>query len=147
GVRVRGGATRRTPRRTSTAHHLCYHFACRRERAAGRRHPPWASRGGGRAARSLWLPPQGGWSVSSLAVGWTRRRGNWPVLVLLLALLAAGWQPAAPAGAADGGGEPAGSRWPLVVHFFDVGQGDAVLFQGEDFTILIDAGRHDRADV
>jgi len=66
---------------------------------------------------------------------------------LLLALLAAGWQPAAPAGAADGGGEPAGSRWPLVVHFFDVGQGDAVLFQGEDFTILIDAGRHDRADV
>ncbi|UCZ53940.1 MBL fold metallo-hydrolase [Bacillus shivajii] len=35
----------------------------------------------------------------------------------------------------------------LTVHFFDVGQGDATLFQGPDFNILIDAGRHDRNDV
>lgn len=35
----------------------------------------------------------------------------------------------------------------LKVHFIDVGQGDATLLQGPDFTILIDAGRHDRNDV
>src|SRR5690625_7826542 len=35
----------------------------------------------------------------------------------------------------------------LTVYFFDVGQGDAVLFQADDFTLLIDAGRHDRSDV
>lgn len=35
----------------------------------------------------------------------------------------------------------------LVVHFFDVGQGDATLLQHGDVTILIDAGRHDRRDV
>ncbi|CAN5839028.1 hypothetical protein BH23ACT5_BH23ACT5_21190 [soil metagenome] len=35
----------------------------------------------------------------------------------------------------------------LVVYFFDVGQGDATLLAGPDFTILIDAGRHDRSDV
>lgn len=33
------------------------------------------------------------------------------------------------------------------IHFIDVGQGDATLLQGPDFTILIDAGRHDRNDV
>lgn len=44
--------------------------------------------------------------------------------------------------AADGHGAP-----PLVVHFFDVGQGDATLLQHGDVTILIDAGRHDRRDV
>jgi competence protein ComEC len=35
----------------------------------------------------------------------------------------------------------------LVVYFLDVGQGDATLLAGYDFTILIDAGRHDRSDV
>ena len=35
----------------------------------------------------------------------------------------------------------------LLVHYIDVGQGDATLLQGPDFTVLIDAGRHDRNDV
>lgn len=35
----------------------------------------------------------------------------------------------------------------LAVHFLDVGQGDAILLQGPDFTILVDVGRHDRDDV
>lgn len=35
----------------------------------------------------------------------------------------------------------------LTVSFLDVDQGDATLFQGPDFTILVDAGRHDRSDV
>jgi competence protein ComEC len=35
----------------------------------------------------------------------------------------------------------------LIAHYFDVGQGDATLLAGPDFTILIDAGRHDRSDV
>jgi competence protein ComEC len=35
----------------------------------------------------------------------------------------------------------------LVVYFLDVDQGDATLLAGPDFTILIDAGRHDRSDV
>ncbi|WP_161524706.1 MBL fold metallo-hydrolase [Alteribacter lacisalsi] len=35
----------------------------------------------------------------------------------------------------------------LTVSFLDVGQGDATLFQTEEATILIDAGRHDRSDV
>ncbi|MFS8664851.1 MAG: MBL fold metallo-hydrolase [Limnochordales bacterium] len=57
------------------------------------------------------------------------------LLVALAAALAAG-----PAAAGQAGAE-------LVVFFLDVGQGDATLLQGPDFTILIDAGRHDRADV
>lgn len=39
---------------------------------------------------------------------------------------------------------PAGT---LAAYFFDVDQGDATLLAGPDFTILVDAGRHDRADV
>ncbi|MBU9712135.1 MBL fold metallo-hydrolase [Bacillus tamaricis] len=35
----------------------------------------------------------------------------------------------------------------MEVHFIDIGQGDATLLKGPDFTILIDAGRHDRNDV
>lgn len=35
----------------------------------------------------------------------------------------------------------------LTVHYIDVGQGDATLLQGSDFTILIDAGRHDGNEV
>ncbi len=35
----------------------------------------------------------------------------------------------------------------LDVYFLDVDQGDATLFKGDDFTILIDAGRHDNDDV
>lgn len=33
------------------------------------------------------------------------------------------------------------------IHFIDVGQGDATLLVGPNFTVLIDAGRHDRNDV
>ena|GEM_PF-404810 len=47
---------------------------------------------------------------------------------------------AAAAGTATPGGE-------LVVYYLDVGQGDATLLQGPGFTVLIDAGRHDRWDV
>lgn len=35
----------------------------------------------------------------------------------------------------------------LTVHFFDVNQGDATLFMGDDFTLLVDAGRHDRSEL
>jgi len=35
----------------------------------------------------------------------------------------------------------------LVVHFIDVGQGDAILLRGPDFSIMVDAGRHDRNEV
>jgi competence protein ComEC len=34
-----------------------------------------------------------------------------------------------------------------TAYFFDVGQGDATLLAGPDYTIVIDAGRHDRQDV
>jgi competence protein ComEC len=35
----------------------------------------------------------------------------------------------------------------LAVHFLDIGQGDATLVRGPDFTMLIDAGRHNANDV
>lgn len=35
----------------------------------------------------------------------------------------------------------------MEVHYIDVEQGDSTLLRGPDFTILIDAGRHDRNDV
>lgn len=35
----------------------------------------------------------------------------------------------------------------MIVHYIDVGQGDATLLQGPDFNILIDTGRHDRDEV
>jgi len=72
--------------------------------------------------------------------GWefVRVVGLWVAVVLALALsLTVG---AAPMKAA---GSPGG----LEIHFINVGQGDSTLLLGPDFTILIDAGRHDRDDV
>lgn len=40
-----------------------------------------------------------------------------------------------------------GVEGTATAYFFDVGQGDASLVTGPGFTILIDAGRHDRRDV
>ncbi|MBU8905002.1 MBL fold metallo-hydrolase [Desertibacillus haloalkaliphilus] len=39
------------------------------------------------------------------------------------------------------------TRQNLEVHFIDVDQGDATLLLGPDFSILVDAGRHDRDEV
>lgn len=61
------------------------------------------------------------------------------LLVLFVSLLSAGCAPAGPAGISTDG--------HLNVHFIDVGQGDATLLAGPDFTILIDTGRHDRNEV
>ncbi len=62
--------------------------------------------------------------------------------ILLLALLA---------GSAWGlqqGRSPGESFLPeLEIHFIDVGQGDATLIVGPEFTILVYVGRHDRNDV
>lgn len=57
-------------------------------------------------------------------------------LVLLVAALLASAAPV-----------PHASDAHLNVYYFDVDQGDATLLLGPDFTILIDAGRHDRSEV
>ena len=54
---------------------------------------------------------------------------------------------ATPAAAGVDGSETPSAEGVLEVYYFDVGQGDATLLVGADFTILIDAGRHDRNDV
>lgn len=44
-------------------------------------------------------------------------------------------------------GEPSQKISEVSFHFIDVGQGDATLLIGPDFSVLIDAGRHDHNDV
>jgi competence protein ComEC len=68
------------------------------------------------------------------------RTATLTLLALLTAWLAAcvELRPPEVRGAAEG---------ELVVYFLSVDQGDATLLAGPDFTILIDAGRHDRSDV
>ena len=41
----------------------------------------------------------------------------------------------------------AASEQHMTAHFFYVGQAEAVLLQGPDFTVLVDAGDVDRYDV
>lgn len=64
----------------------------------------------------------------------------WPAIMLLLFVVASAFVPAAAA-------KPDVVELPMSVHFFDVDQGDSTLLLGEDFTIVIDAGRHDRSEV
>lgn len=64
--------------------------------------------------------------------------------VVLAAVLAAGSPLGIPVTGALSADEPLPR---LSVYFFDVGQGDATLFLGHDFTILVDAGRHDQNEV
>ncbi len=87
-----------------------------------------------------------------------RHWAKWTIAALLLGL--AGCEPeyqsgpplALPHRPLEESSAPAPAPGPtpegtLTVHFFDVGQGDATLLAGPDFTILVDAGRHDRNDV
>lgn len=46
-----------------------------------------------------------------------------------------------------GADNPVTVRGEMKVYFFDIDQGDATLLKGDDFSVLIDAGRHDRKDV
>lgn len=65
--------------------------------------------------------------------------------VLLLLLVPVAREPWGASGGAVAAA-PSDSAW-MSVFFFDVDQGDSTLFLGEEFALLIDAGRHDRSDV
>lgn len=65
-----------------------------------------------------------------------------PLIIICLAMIWALVATQAPSQAATDVLDPT-----LTAYFFDVGQGDAILFKANDFTILVDAGRHDRSDV
>src|SRR5690606_16870639 len=69
-----------------------------------------------------------------------------PVTTGALPAAAPDLSPPAAATLADPPRQPAPAP-PLTIHFIDVGQGDAALLAGPDFTILIDAGRHDASEV
>jgi len=99
---------------------------------------------------------------SSGSPSWPGRFRNWAIIALLvsIALVTSLWpkgeiSSVQPAGttptpsATRPGSDPAviATSDRLTAHYIDVGQGDATLLQGPDFTILIDAGRHDRSDV
>lgn len=75
------------------------------------------------------------------------RRWLLALLITLMAVLVLLPAPASPALAGERAGEAGFPPGSLVVHFIDVGQGDATLIQGPQVAILIDAGRHDRNDV
>lgn len=77
-------------------------------------------------------------------------RAHRSYIIICLALVAAviAWTAAGSFQGVFGGGQPLPGQEELAhVIFFDVDQGDSTLLLGPDFTIVIDAGRHDRDDV